>query len=90
MPEAGSISYTRVREIMLKKFEQLGINTQQLGLQNFRAGGVPLQQQMLVCQRGYVRDMDDGNRSQLRMGIFKIRLQRGYVFLKTYVFRPAL
>ena len=37
--EAGSISYTRVREIILKKFEQLGIDTQQLGLHSFRADG---------------------------------------------------
>lgn len=37
--ESGSISYTRVREIVLKKFEQLGIDTQQLGLHSFRAGG---------------------------------------------------
>ena len=37
--ESGSISYTRVREIILKKFEQLGIDMQQLGLHSFRAGG---------------------------------------------------
>ena len=37
--KSGSISYTRAREVILKKFETLGIDTKQLGLHSFRTRG---------------------------------------------------
>ena len=37
--DSGGISYTRARELILNKFRTLGIDTSQLGLHSFRAGG---------------------------------------------------
>ena len=36
---SGSLSYTRMREIVLQKLGSLGYNTQDFGLHSFRAGG---------------------------------------------------
>ena len=51
---------------------------------------VLLQQWMQVCQIGYLRDMDNGNQSQLRTGMFRIWLWRGYVYLKSYTYLDVL
>ena len=53
--KSRSISYTRVREIILKKFEQLGIDTQQLGLHSFRAGGATAEANAGVPDRLFKR-----------------------------------
>lgn len=36
---SGGISYTRMREVILQRFQQLGYDTSNLGLHSFRAGG---------------------------------------------------
>lgn len=36
---SGSLSYTRMREIVLEKFRELGYKEQEFGLHSFRAGG---------------------------------------------------
>ena len=35
----GSLSYSRIRELVLSKFKQLGYNSADFGLHSFRAGG---------------------------------------------------
>ena len=39
---SGSISYTRIRELVMAKFKQLGYDASKFGLHSFRAGGASL------------------------------------------------
>ena len=51
----GSLSYTRVREILLDKLESLGYDTAKFGTQSFRAGGATLVANQGVPDRMFKR-----------------------------------
>lgn len=70
---SGGISYTRMREVILQRFGQLGYDTSSLGLHSFRAGGATAAANLDVPDRlfkrhgrwrseaakdGYVKDSD--------------------------------
>ena len=53
--KSGTISYTRVRELVLEKFAALGYDTASFGLHSFRAGGATLAANVGVPDRMFKR-----------------------------------
>ena len=53
--KSGTISYTRVRELVLEKFAALGYDTASFGLHSFRAGGASLAANAGVPDRMFKR-----------------------------------
>ena len=51
----GSISYTRVRELILEKIQSLGYNAADFGVHSFRAGGATVVANVGVPDRMFKR-----------------------------------
>ena len=55
MRHGGSISYTRVRELILEKIQSLGYNAADFGVHSFRAGGATVAANVGVPDRMFKR-----------------------------------
>ena len=51
--KGGSLSYSRLRELLLEKISSLGMDPKLFGMHSLRVGNVPQQPLMLECLIGY-------------------------------------
>ena len=61
---SGSLSYSRIRQLVLSKFSQLGYDAAEFGLHSFRAGGATA---AASCLRGYLNGMGGGVQKGLKI-----------------------
>ena len=64
--KSGEISYTRLRELLLEKIEQLGMDPKAFGMHSLRAGGATAAAMAGVADR-FSNVMAAGGQNQLRM-----------------------
>ena len=76
---SGSLSYTRMREIVLAKLRELGYDAKKFGLHSFRAGGGGHRRQQTpqAYWRGTSRGMGGGSPSQPRTDMSRIQRRVG-------------
>ena len=73
----GSLSYTRIRELVLAKFKKLGYKAADITGSIVSGQEGPHQQQIArTCQRGFLSTMEGGDQRGPRMVMLKIRWQK--------------
>ena len=84
-----SISYTRLREIVKTKLEEIGVDGGKYGLHSFRAGEL-WQLPTTVFQIDFLNSTEDGNLRLLRTGMCWIHRRRGFKSLAAWAFGKRL
>ena len=83
----GGISYTRLRELLLEKISQLGMDPRAFGMHSLRAGGALLHQGLvwlIACLKGMVA----GDQNLPRMAMSRIHLKHGCLLQSTWEYSP--
>ena len=91
----SSLSYTRMRDVLLEELESIGLKIMTLGYIVWNPEA-PQPQLTVVCQIDCLNDMDDGNLKRQRMDISKMiwmlyyRYQHLSVYNNLSIFRYTL